>query len=171
MEMQHMNCCARRGNVCFYCCNNNSHCHGNAPNSLLCSRHCHVTMEMLQFIVIQQALLRYYGNAIWCIDHVTKVNLICHSILVISHVLKSSRCTEVDSHLTTRRTHASKLLSPLLWKGCSHSTTATRRQPEPVRAVSAVNRRPDTAQAVALRSLSKVDLYCPLNIMNTEQLI
>jgi hypothetical protein len=23
METQHMNCCARRGNVCFYCCNNN----------------------------------------------------------------------------------------------------------------------------------------------------
>jgi hypothetical protein len=37
-------------------------------------------MEMLQLIVIQQALLRYYGNAIWCIDHVTKENLICHNI-------------------------------------------------------------------------------------------
>jgi hypothetical protein len=39
-------------------------------------------MEMLQLIVIQQALLRYYGNAIWCIDHVTKVNLICHNIYI-----------------------------------------------------------------------------------------
>jgi hypothetical protein len=29
---------------------------------------------MLQLIVMQQALLRYYGNAIWCIDHVTKEN-------------------------------------------------------------------------------------------------
>jgi hypothetical protein len=32
---------------------------------------------MLQLIVMQQALLRYYRNAIWCIDHVTKENLIC----------------------------------------------------------------------------------------------
>jgi hypothetical protein len=30
--------------------------------------------------VMQQALSRYYGNAIWCIDHVTKENLICHNI-------------------------------------------------------------------------------------------
>jgi hypothetical protein len=30
--LQHMNCCARRGNVCFYCCNNN----------------CHITMETPQ---------------------------------------------------------------------------------------------------------------------------
>jgi hypothetical protein len=29
-------------------------------------------MEMLQLIAMQQALLRYYGNAIWCVDHVTK---------------------------------------------------------------------------------------------------
>jgi hypothetical protein len=39
-------------------------------------------MEMLQLIVMQQALLRYYGNAIWCIDHVTKENLICHNIYI-----------------------------------------------------------------------------------------
>jgi hypothetical protein len=32
MEIQHMSCCARRGNVCFYCCNNN----------------CHITMETPQ---------------------------------------------------------------------------------------------------------------------------
>jgi hypothetical protein len=31
-------------------------------------------MEMLQLTVMQQALLRYYGNAVWCIDHVTKEN-------------------------------------------------------------------------------------------------
>jgi hypothetical protein len=54
-------------------------------------------MEMLKLIVMQQALftllwkcnkviitqqelLRYHGNAIWCIDHVTKENLICHNI-------------------------------------------------------------------------------------------
>jgi hypothetical protein len=24
--------------------------------------------------------VRYYGNAIWCIDHVTTENVICHSI-------------------------------------------------------------------------------------------
>jgi hypothetical protein len=27
---------------------------------------------------MQQALLRYYGNATRCIDHVTKENLMCH---------------------------------------------------------------------------------------------
>jgi hypothetical protein len=32
---------------------------------------CYVTMEMQELIVTQQALLRYFGNAIWCIDHVT----------------------------------------------------------------------------------------------------
>jgi hypothetical protein len=26
-------------------------------------------------------LLCYYGNAIWCIDHVTKENLICNNML------------------------------------------------------------------------------------------
>jgi hypothetical protein len=31
----------------------------------------------------QQELLRYHGNAIWCIDHVTKKNLICHNIIHI----------------------------------------------------------------------------------------
>jgi hypothetical protein len=36
-------------------------------------------MEMPQLTVMQQALLRYYGNAIWCIDHVTKENLTCHN--------------------------------------------------------------------------------------------
>jgi hypothetical protein len=63
MEMQHMNCCARRGNVCFYCCNNNcliametpqthSYAAGTVTllwkccNSLLYNRHCYVTMEM-----------------------------------------------------------------------------------------------------------------------------
>jgi hypothetical protein len=30
----------------------------------------------------QQELLRYHGNAIWCIDHVTKENLICHNIVL-----------------------------------------------------------------------------------------
>jgi hypothetical protein len=57
---------------------------------------CYVTMEMQQthcyttgtitllwkcsiLIVTQQELLRYYGNAIWCIDHVTKENRICHN--------------------------------------------------------------------------------------------
>jgi hypothetical protein len=37
---------------------------------------------MPQLIVMQQALLRYYGNATWCIDHVTKENLICRNINV-----------------------------------------------------------------------------------------
>jgi hypothetical protein len=32
---------------------------------------CYVIMEMQQTHVTQQELLRYYGNAIWCIDHVT----------------------------------------------------------------------------------------------------
>jgi hypothetical protein len=62
---------------------------------------CYVTMEMQQthchttgtitllwkcniLIVTQQELLRYYGNAIWCIDHVTKENLICHNIITKS---------------------------------------------------------------------------------------
>jgi hypothetical protein len=35
-----------------------------------------------KLIVTQQELLRYYGNAIWCIDHVTKANLICHIIYI-----------------------------------------------------------------------------------------
>jgi hypothetical protein len=39
-------------------------------------------MEMLQLIITQQELLRYHGNAIWCIDHVTKENLICHIMLI-----------------------------------------------------------------------------------------
>jgi hypothetical protein len=59
---------------------------------------CYVTMEMQQthchttgtitslwkcniLIVTQQELLRCYGNAIWCIDHVTKENLICYNII------------------------------------------------------------------------------------------
>jgi hypothetical protein len=59
---------------------------------------CYVTMEMQQthcyttgtitflwkcnkLIVTQQELLCFYGNAIWCIDHVTKENIICHIIL------------------------------------------------------------------------------------------
>jgi hypothetical protein len=71
--------------------------YGNATSSLLCNRHCYVTMEMHQthcyatvtamllwkwhkLVAMQQALSRYYGNAIWCIDHVTKENLICHSM-------------------------------------------------------------------------------------------
>jgi hypothetical protein len=33
-----------------------------------------------ELIVTQPELLRYYGNAIWCIDHVTKENLICHNM-------------------------------------------------------------------------------------------
>jgi hypothetical protein len=37
--------------------------------------------------VMQQALLRYYGNAIWCIDHVTKENLICHNTIEGSELL------------------------------------------------------------------------------------
>jgi hypothetical protein len=36
---------------------------------------------MLQLTVIQQALPRYHGNAIWCTDHVTKENLTCHNII------------------------------------------------------------------------------------------
>jgi hypothetical protein len=36
-------------------------------------------MEMPQLVVTQQALSRYHGNAIWCIDHVTKESLICHN--------------------------------------------------------------------------------------------
>jgi hypothetical protein len=57
---------------------------------------CYVTMEMQQahcyttwtitllwkcniLSVTQHELLRYCGNAIWCIAHVTKANLICHS--------------------------------------------------------------------------------------------
>jgi hypothetical protein len=56
---------------------------------------CYVTMEMQHthyyttvtitllwkcniLIVTQQEMLRHYGNAIWCIDHVTTENLICH---------------------------------------------------------------------------------------------
>jgi hypothetical protein len=40
-------------------------------------------MEMPQLVVTQQELLRYYGNAIWCIDHATKENPTCHNILVL----------------------------------------------------------------------------------------
>jgi hypothetical protein len=36
---------------------------------------CNMTVTLLwkcnKLIVTQQELLRYYGNAIWCIDHVT----------------------------------------------------------------------------------------------------
>jgi hypothetical protein len=35
-----------------------------------------------KLIITQQELLRYHGNAIWCIDHVTKENLICHNIYI-----------------------------------------------------------------------------------------
>jgi hypothetical protein len=39
-----------------------------------------------ELIVTQQEPLRYHGNAIWCIDHVTKENLICHNyILAVNH--------------------------------------------------------------------------------------
>jgi hypothetical protein len=41
---------------------------------------------MPQLIVMQQAMLRYYGNAIWCIDHVTKENLICHIMFIYAHI-------------------------------------------------------------------------------------
>jgi hypothetical protein len=34
-----------------------------------------------KLIAMQQALSRYYGNAIWCTDHVTKENLTCHNIM------------------------------------------------------------------------------------------
>jgi hypothetical protein len=59
---------------------------------------CYVTMEMQQthyyttvtitwlwkcniLIVTQQELLRHYGNAIWCINHVTTENVICHNMV------------------------------------------------------------------------------------------
>jgi hypothetical protein len=69
---------------------------------------CYVTMEMQQthyyttvtitllwkcniLIVTQQELLHHYGNAIWCTDHVTTENVICHnnfpSVQLISIVL------------------------------------------------------------------------------------
>jgi hypothetical protein len=64
---------------------------------------CYVTMEMQQtncyttgtitllwkcniLIITQQELLRHYGNAIWCIDHVTKENLICHNIMYLENI-------------------------------------------------------------------------------------
>jgi hypothetical protein len=72
--------------------------YGNASNSLLRNSNCYVTMEMTQtrcyatgivmllwkcnkLIITQQELLRHHGNAIWCIDNVTKENLICHNSL------------------------------------------------------------------------------------------
>jgi hypothetical protein len=54
---------------------------------LLQQTHCYTTWTVTLLwkcnilSVTQQELLRYYGNAIWCIDHVTKANPICHNIV------------------------------------------------------------------------------------------
>jgi hypothetical protein len=50
---------------------------------------------------MQQALARYHGNAIWCIDHVTKENLICHSIIILIITIISGG---VDNWLKRRST-------------------------------------------------------------------
>jgi hypothetical protein len=48
-------------------------------NPLLCNRTVTLLWKCNKLIVTQQELLRYYGNAIWCIDHATEENLICKS--------------------------------------------------------------------------------------------
>jgi hypothetical protein len=49
-----------------------SHCYAKGTVTLL--------WKCNKLIITQQELLRYHGNAIWCIAHVTKENLICHII-------------------------------------------------------------------------------------------
>jgi hypothetical protein len=65
-------------------------------------------MEMPQLIVMQQALLRYHGNAIWCIGHVTKENLICRN----SNKLKLIQCIHKASETKVLQIHIRNLNSP-----------------------------------------------------------
>jgi hypothetical protein len=44
--------------------------------------------------VMKQALSRYYGNATGCTDHVTKENLICHSILSLIRLIDGATFKE-----------------------------------------------------------------------------
>jgi hypothetical protein len=49
---------------------------------LLQQIHCYAVGLLRYYGNATNSLLRYYGNAIWCIDHVTKENLICHNVLL-----------------------------------------------------------------------------------------
>jgi hypothetical protein len=60
-----MNCCARRGNVCF----------------IVATITVTSPWKRPKLTVMQQAPSRYYGNATRCTDHVTTENLICHIII------------------------------------------------------------------------------------------
>jgi hypothetical protein len=81
---------------------------------------CYVTVEMQQthcytsgtitllykcniLSVTQQELLRYYGNAKWCIDHVTKANLICHNTNKFRYQRFGGNSTPIFRALQPRR--------------------------------------------------------------------
>jgi hypothetical protein len=70
-----------------------------ATNPLLCNMTVTLQWKCNELIVTQQELLRYYGNAICCIDHVTKENLICHNMNIKKEKITMTYRIQVDKKI------------------------------------------------------------------------